>query len=92
MDAHPIYLLGFGKSRHRAMMVDEPAREEWRTLDTPGRLAPSWRPPRLRFYLPGETGLSGDPKRGKPLPGDTDTFATGGGADASLPVYVSRLK
>ena len=71
MDAPSIYLLGHGVTQHRAVMVDEPGWEEWRSLDTPERLAASWRPPRLRFYLPGETGLSGDRKR-KPLPTDTD--------------------
>ena len=72
MDAPSIYLLGDGVTRHRAMMVDEPDWQEWRTLDAAEPLAASWRPPRLRFYLPGETGLSGDRKRGKPLPTDTD--------------------
>lgn len=72
MDTLEVYQFGRGASPYRAMLVDDAAWEGWRALDTAEPLAGRWEPPRLRFYLPGETGLSGDRKRKNPLPTDTD--------------------
>src|SRR5688500_13233536 len=72
MDPIEIYEFGSGAPRFRAMLLDQPDRDGWRALDTAEPLAASWTPPKLRFYLPGETGVPGDRKGKNALPTDTD--------------------
>jgi hypothetical protein len=66
-----VFTLERGGGRYRAMLIEQDCWDDWRALKTATTLREVWRPPSLRFYAPGETGLSGD-RRSKPLPTDTD--------------------
>jgi hypothetical protein len=71
VDDISIYQLRTGGTDFRAMLVEQDDWNDWRKLTDVNSLTDSWSPPSLRFYKPGETGLSGD-RRNKPLPTGTD--------------------